>query len=409
MDRTELYFENYPQQPITDEWTRSPGPWMREFAERGRAGVLQHKNTLLYTYSGRNRGHDDVHPVANKLHRVSAGMFLFRWQPGFEGLFVNRDPVTHLPLELKPGDWWFIHDGDTYAGIRPLEATHLRGPCKTTLEERTRQIVLYQDNYAGQTIEGIPDEQWVKARSGFVVEIGDAAEYGSFERFRDIMLKAKVKESSDGFIRHIEYQRPGRELEMKWHCYQEDYLVRRIDGHDHHTLRHLQSPEFAVGETELRTHDARVKTKPGEPVWLLSATPSRTYVAYQPNPHRQLPLVLETPIARIESERFPFGKLVASRTGDNTLELHIDAGFRPFWSSVHWRAQIWQDLGTHPSDIVIRTDASKVTAVINGDEMPVLRESSTNQGIWILDPYARLPRVRDRVSSNRPANLDPVQ
>ena len=70
---------------------------------------------------------------------------------------------------------------------------------KTTLEERTRQIVLYQDNYVGDTIDGIADEEWVKARSGFVVEMGDAAEYGSFERFRDIMLKAKVKESADGF------------------------------------------------------------------------------------------------------------------------------------------------------------------------------------------------------------------
>ncbi|MHC4558549.1 MAG: hypothetical protein ACYS80_14745 [Planctomycetota bacterium] len=401
MDRTELYFENRPDQPIKDEWTRLPGPWMREFAERGRAGVLQHKNTLLYTYSGRNRSHDDVHPVANKLHRVSAGMFLFRWQPGLEGLFVNRKPVKQLPMELKPGDWWFIHDGNTYAGVRPLEATHLRGPCKTTLEQRTRQIVLYQDNYVGWTSEGITDEQWVKARSGFVVEMGDAAEYGSFDRFRDIMLEGKVKESSDGFIRHIQYHRPGRRLEMKWHCYKEDYLERRINGQHHHTLRHLQCPEFAVGECELRTHDARLTTKDGETVWLLSAVPSQTYVAYQPNPHRQLPLALETPIARIESERFPFGKLIARKTGKEQLEIEIDAGFRPFWSSVHWRADVWKKLGTHPSDILIYTNANHVTATINGDGMPVKSEISNGQKVWVIDPYARIPRIHDRVGKQR--------
>jgi len=405
LDRTELYFENHPDQPLEDEWTGLPGPWMREFAERGRAGVLQHKNTLLYTYSGRNRGPDDVRPVANKLQRVSAGMFLFRWQPGLEGLYVDRAPVTRLPLELKPGDWWFIQDGDTYAGVRPLEATHLRGPCKTRLEERTRQIVLYQDNYVGDAIDSIADEEWVKARSGFIVEVGDATEYGSFERFRDIMLKAKVKESAEGFIRHLQYQRPGRRLEMKWHCYEENYLMRRVDGQDHHTVPFLRSPEFAVGESELRTHDARLKTQPGETVWLLSAAPSRTYVAYQPHPHIQLPFALETPIARIESERFPFGKLVASQAADGTVELKIDAGFRPFWSSVHWRAKIWQELGTHPSDILIRTDAPKVTAMINGDELPVVRERRDGQVVWVLDPYARLPRVRDRVGSNRPNNL----
>ena len=405
MDRTELYWENRPDQPLRDDWTGMPGPWMREFAERGRAGALQHKNTLLYTYSGRNRSHDDVRPVAHKFNRVSAGMFLFRWQPGLQGLFVNREPITKLPLELKPGDWWFIQDGDTYAGIRPLEATHLRGPCKTTIEERTRQIVLYQDNYVGESIDGIADEEWVKARSGFVVEMGDAAEYGSFDQFRTLMLQAQVEEVVDGFIRHIQYQRPGRQLEMKWHCYEENYLLRRIDGQDHHTVRHLQSPEFAVGESDLRTHDARLKTKPGETVWLLSATPSRTYVAYQPNPQVQHPIELSTPIARIVSERFPFGKLVVSLTNDVALALKIDASFRPFWSSARWRANIWQNLGTHPSKIIIQTDAPKVNAMINGDEMPVVREMREGRNVWVLDPYARLPRVLDRVGSNRPSDL----
>ena len=195
---------------------------------------------------------------------------------------------------------------------------------------------------------------------------------------------------------------PAVSLEMKWHCYEEKYLVRRVDGHDHDTLRHLQSPEFAVGATDLRVHDARLKTKPGETVWLLSAAPSKTYVAYQPQPHLQLPLTLETPIARIESERFPFGKLVTSQAADGTLELKIDASFRPFWSSAYWRAKIWQEIGTHPSEILIRTDAPKVTAQINGDEMPVVREQREGQTVWVLDPYARLPRVRDRVGSNRP-------
>ena len=402
MDRTELAFEDQPDQPLKDGWTGLPGPWMREFAEWGRAGVLQHKNTLLYTYSGRNRGSNDVRPVASKLHRASAGMFLFRWQPGLEGLFVNRQPITRLPVELKPGDWWFVQDGDTYVGVLPLEATHLRGPCKTTIEERTRQIVLYQDNYVGESIDGISDESWVKARSGFVVEMGDAAEYGSFERFRDTMLQATVTESSVGFIRHLRYQRPGRQLEMKWHCYEENYPLRKVDGHDHEAVHFLQSPEFAVGDTELRTHDAHLKTKPGEPAWLLSAASSRTYVAYQPQPHHQVPLALETPIARIDSEQFPFGKLVATATDDGTVELTIDAAFRPFWSSEHWRANIWQDIGTLPSDIYIRTDAPKVTATINGDEFPVTRQVRHGQPVWVLDPYARLPRVLDRVNTNRP-------
>ncbi|MCP4196885.1 MAG: hypothetical protein GY762_07010 [Proteobacteria bacterium] len=407
LDRTELYFENNPEQPLKDGWTGQPGPWMREFVDWGRAGIFQHKNTMLYLYSGRNRHHSDEHQVPGTLRRASASMSLFRWEPGLEGLYINKTPITSLPAEFQPGDWWFIHDGDTYTGIRPLEATALRGSCKITLEARTRQLVLYQDNYVGDSIEGITDEEWVKAQSGFVVELGDAKEYGSFENFRNTMLKAKVREKTDDFVRHVRYKRPGRKLEMKWHCYEEEYLLRRADGVDQITPRHLQSPEFAVGAGVVQTHDARLETKPDEALWLLSATPSRTYVAYQPQQGRQLPLTLKTPIAHIESKSFPFGKLAITQNTDDTLNVNIDASFRPFWSSVQWRVNIWQDLGTHPGDILIQTDAPTVTATINGDEMPVIKDKRDGKSVWLLNPYAKIPRVRDRVhpaGGDRPTN-----
>lgn len=398
MDRTELYYENQPDRPKTDEWTREPGPWMREFGEQGRAGVLQHENTLILTYSGRNRGHNNIALVPDKMNRVSAGMFLFRWEPGFEGLFINRNPVKSLPLELEPGDWWFIQDGNTFVGIRPLEFTQLGGDCKMSIEQRTRQIVLYQDNFNGNSIQGISDEDWVKARSGFIVELGDAEEYGTFEQFRDIMLESDVRESADGFLRHIKYQRAGRQLELKWHCYYETYLTRKVNGIDQSVTRFLQSPEFTVGNGSLKTHDARLQSDSDKSMWLLSAEPSKTYVAYQPNPHQQLPFKMETPIAEIEVRGFPFGKLVVNQPSRNELRIEIDAGFRPFWSHVHWRAQIWQELGTHPSDIWIQTAAEKVTAMINGDEMPVEQTTRNGQNTWLLDPYAKLPRIRDRLA-----------
>jgi len=338
----------------------------------------------------------------DKARRISAGMFLFRWRDGTEGLFVNREPVKSLPTELKPGDWWFIHDGDTYVAVRPLEFTNLRGPCKNTLEQRTHQIVLYQDNYVGETIEGITDEQWIKARSGFIVEMGDIDEYESFENFQKTMLKAEVKENADGFVRHIKYERPGLSMEMKWHCYEEKYLLRQINGVDDPWVEYLYSPEFVVGNSgELHTHDAVLKTTSNETLWLFSCTPSQTYVVYQPHPHRQLPLELDSPIARIESERFPFGKLVARKTADEQLEIEINASFRPFWSSVHWRAEVWKKLGTHPGNILIYTDAEQVTATINGDEMSVNSEIRNRRKVWVIDTYARIPRIRDRVGKRR--------
>ena len=154
-----------------------------------RVGTLQDRNTLLMTYAGRPGMHRAKF-VKDKVHRASAAMFLFRWTDGTDGLFVNRELVRNLPRELAPGDWWFIEDGDVYAAVRPLEATRLRGG-KTMLEKRTRHVVLYQDNVAANNITGIADADWIKARSGFVVEMGDKSEFDPLPRFRTRSSPAK--------------------------------------------------------------------------------------------------------------------------------------------------------------------------------------------------------------------------
>jgi len=93
---------------------------------------------------------------------------------------------------------------------------------------------------------------------------------------------------------------------------------------------------------------------------------------------------------------------VAALAADGTLHVDLDADVRPFWSGARWRAEIWQDIGTLPSDIHVRTAAPRVVATINGDEFPVDRAGRDGEHVWVLDPYARLPRVRDRVGANRP-------
>ena len=52
-----------------------------------------------------------------------------------------------------------------------------------------------------------------------------------------------------------------------------------------------------------------------------------------------------------------------------------------------------------------RLKSGGVSGKADGDELPVARESRNGQTVWVLNPYVRLPRVRDRVGSNRPANL----
>lgn len=365
LDKGEIHFDNDPGKPLVDHKGGPGGPYLREFIDFGRAGALQDRNALLLSYTTRPGTHH-ANLVKDKVQRASAAMFLFRWTDGLEGLFVNRRPVQSLPCELAPGDWWFIEDGDVYAAVRPLEATRLRGG-KTVLEKRTRHVVLYQDNVAAKNIEGIADADWVQARSGFVVEMGDKDEYGSFAAFQDRVLRGRVTaDQADGFTRHVAYQRDDRRLEMRWHCYSEEYAARRIGAQDDPWTRYAQSPEFAVGDSgRLAVKDATLRTEPGKPAWLLSCQPSRHWVAYQTNVDHELPLALDCPAGRLTCDRFPLGKVVIAQPKANAVHLDVDAA---------------------PVELRLETRAAVVTARMNGTHAAATRNSD---GAWTIRPASR--------------------
>jgi hypothetical protein len=362
LDKGELFFENAPDKPMKDDKGGPGGPWLREFVDFGRVGTLQDRNTLLLSYTPKPGTHHEGQTlVKSKTQRASAAMFLFRWTEGTDGLYINREPVRSLPRELAPGDWWFIEDGNVFAAVRPLEATRLRGG-KTVLEKRTRHIVLYQDNVAAADIAGIADADWVKARSGFVVEMGDKEEFGSFVNFQDQILAGKVaSDEADGFTRHITYERGDRSLDLRWHCYTENYLQRKIGGGDDPWTAYAQSPEFAVGDSgRLAVKDATLTTTAGKAAWLLACAPSRTWVAYQPNAGEKLPFTLDCPAGKLTCERCPFGKLVLAQAADGSVQLDVDAV---------------------PAQLKLETNITTVKARINGLDAEVGRDT---QGGWTI-------------------------
>ena len=325
LDKGDVYYAQEPGQPMADNKGGVGGPWLREFIDYGRVGALQDRSTLLLSYFAKPGTHHGE-LLKEKAWRASAAMFLFRWTEGCEGLFVNREPVRSLPRELAPGDWWFIEDGDVYAAVRPLEATRLRGG-KTVLEKRTRHVVLYQDNVAASNIVGLADADWVKARSGFVVEMGDRDEYGSFARFQDAILAGQVTaDESDGYVRHVAYRRGDRALELRWHGYTEAYGARTISGREDPWPRFAQSPEFAVGDSgKLAVKDATLMTSSGKTAWLLASEPSRTWAAYQPNPDETLPVALACPAGKLTCARLPVGKIAVSMKSDGSVMIEVDA------------------------------------------------------------------------------------
>jgi hypothetical protein len=376
---------------------------MREFIGFGRMGILQDHNTVVASYTTKPSTHYAT-LVKDKVQRASAGMFLMRWTDGTDGLFVNREPVRSLPLELKPGDWWFIEDGDVYAAVRPLEATRLRGG-RTMLEQRTHHVVLYEDNVAAENIEGISDEDWIKARSGFVIEMGEKAEYGSFAQFQDRILAGKVTaDEADGFTRHVAYERGDRKLEMRWHCYTEEFATRKINGQDDPWVQYLQSQEFAVNDTgHLSARDTTLQTTPGKTMWLLACPPSQTSVAYQTNAEEELPIDLSSPAGHLTAARFPFGKLVLKQNPDHSVLVDIDASYRPFFGS-NKRLERAQRTGRVPSELLLDSPATKVKAQVNGINYQAHREQREGREIWVINPYDNARALLEKSGWSMPAH-----
>ena len=161
----------------------------------------------------------------------------------------------------------------------------------------------------------------------FVVEMGDTDEYGTFAKFQDAVLSGKViSDEADGYTRHIAYERGDRQLDMRWHCYTEEYAARRIGGRDDPWICYAQSPEFAVNNSgRAAVKGATLQSVPGKTWWLLACDPSRTWVAYQANPDMELPLTLECPAGRLTCERFPLGKVAVVQSSDGGVLLDADA------------------------------------------------------------------------------------
>ncbi|MEI6423001.1 MAG: hypothetical protein WCP55_12340, partial [Lentisphaerota bacterium] len=386
-DKGDIFFSKEPNKPLSDHVGGAGGPWYREFNEYGRAGSLQDRNTAILLYSPRPGTHVD-RLVPEKITRASASMALYRHGTALEGIYRNNQPITSLPADFKAGDWWFVEDGDVYAGVLPLKVTDLGGGGKITLESRNRQLVLYADNYLGKSIAEISDDDWVKAQNGFVIELGDRKEYGSFENFRKTMLSAKLPlDTGKGFLRHVKYERPGKQLEVEWHSYNENYPVRSINGKPDTFVRDLESPEFAVNSTgKLNTENAALTGAPGKSYWLLSSPQTNAYVAYQPNLEQELPVELSTPFGIVSAERFPFGKIVLQKSGD-TLELRVDASYPPFlnpWATI---AHDKQGRGILPSDIYLQTSETNLKGVICGRELPLHPVTVDGKKMYRLRPY----------------------
>jgi hypothetical protein len=147
--------------------------------------------------------------------QCSAALFSYeKQQPSWE-IFVDGNKVETLPATAKYGQVITIRDGVSYIALRPLPTTDLGRDAEITLEagskpqtqayhEQTKiqpALFVHANFYRRNT--AIPADALKKletAQSGFVVEMGDEKEYGSFAKFQAHVLGTKLTADDKGAL-----------------------------------------------------------------------------------------------------------------------------------------------------------------------------------------------------------------
>ena len=181
----------------------------------GSHSTLQHENKLLFigsprTWGGGFAGTGNVRDDVMSL-QASVGFFTLQDEPTW-AVYVDGKKVESFPFKAKQGQRITIKDGVTYIGVIPLPAPDLgrdtevlitRGEEQLYDNKITFQAALLINSYLYKSDKpfypGVADK-WVdagKTYAGFIIELGDESEYGSFEAFQKHMASTQLSVAFD--------------------------------------------------------------------------------------------------------------------------------------------------------------------------------------------------------------------
>ena len=153
---------------------------------------------------------------AQEITSVQCTAALFSYeepQPTWE-IFIDDKRVTALPATAKAGQVITIHDGVSYIALWPLPTTDLGRDADITLEAGQPQTQAYHEQTNIQPALLVHANFYRRkaplpagaigkladATSGFVVEMGDEKDYGSFAKFQAHVRAAKLTAGDAGGV-----------------------------------------------------------------------------------------------------------------------------------------------------------------------------------------------------------------
>ncbi|MDQ3776865.1 MAG: hypothetical protein M3461_22190 [Pseudomonadota bacterium] len=293
-------------------------------------GVIPYAGGMV-TYQHKNRAIVCTKPLSNQ-SRIMAlagkdglrslatviALWDFRTQQNWE-LYVDGRQITQIPAKLRAGQVVTIKDGVSYLGIIPLPATDLSraseivmgsggaGKTEPTGAVIKPALIITSYNYQNEKGASPKDLDWAKITTasygGFVVELGDAAEYGDFSTFSKRMQSNRLTTQWDAAKKLLsveyrsgqdvmemgcgtDYEQPDANYPLKPGMQTKAVPYRRING----TWPYLpgidrDTPNSQQGTTgRLEKNGAVLTTEAGRPAYLRAEPTSGVYTGYNPLP-----------------------------------------------------------------------------------------------------------------------------
>jgi len=183
--------------------------------------TLQHRDKMIYVVRPVERVFAEKH-VEQGIRSFSSRMIAFMHARDWE-LRINDEPVTSSPARAHQGDRIALCQGVSYVGLVPLPATDLGRVEEVRIRFDHPRLEL--ESFVLETGQPLPndDATWERlhqATAGWIVELGDQVEHGSFGNFCEHLRDAKVESRWDAAtkVRHVSYSSGRDTLELGVSC-----------------------------------------------------------------------------------------------------------------------------------------------------------------------------------------------
>jgi len=286
--------------------------------------TFQHKNRAIVATKPRTEKDRTISIAGEQgVLSLSSTIALWNWRDTSTWqLYVDGQQVTSYPRHVTAGQVITIRDGSAYIGIIPLPATDLGRTDEIVIEpgfdaplgDRHSGVsiapALMINSYNMQRTTPLPEDDPIweqlcrESYGGFVIEMGDVEEYGSFQAFQTHMQAAVLTTQWEAAARtlHIDYQ-SGTDLMEMGFCtdYRQadvhygvipgDHRIalpyRRINGNDPYLPSKIErdttlSQQGTIGLLE--KNGAALTTEYGRKAYLQTEPVSGTYTGYNPVP-----------------------------------------------------------------------------------------------------------------------------